>query len=66
MRLEEAQQGGEQRRVGGPALELVRPDSGQTDEPLRPSVGTKRCRKSGQGKCDWVIVDGARQSLRQS
>jgi hypothetical protein len=44
MRLEEAQQRCKERRFGGSAPELNRPDSGQVDEPLRPTLARKRCR----------------------
>ena len=38
MRLEEADQRGEQRRVAGSRPKLVCPDSGQVEEPLRPPL----------------------------
>ena len=50
MRFEEPQQRAEKRRIVKPTPKLVRPDSGQVEEPLRPAVLTKRCRKRGKGK----------------
>ena len=50
MRLEEAQQGGEQRWIVEAAPELVGPDSGQIDKPLRPTLSTERCGKRSEGK----------------
>ena len=44
MGLQEPQQCSEQYRIGGSAFQLIRPNSGQIDEPLRPPVATKRCR----------------------
>jgi len=61
--LEEAQQSGEERRIGGTSAQLVSPDSGQVDEPLRPTLAPKRCRKSGESNRDRVIVVCARQRL---
>ena len=55
MRFEEAKQRGEQRRVAGPARELIRPDSGQVEEPLRPAFVAERCRKRGEGKRHRII-----------
>ena len=42
--LEETQQRGEKRWLRRSAPELLSPDSGQIDEPLRPTLLTKRCR----------------------
>ena len=55
MRLEKAQQRGEQGRIGCPRAKLVRPDSGQVDEPLRPPLGPKRCRKRGEGNSNRIV-----------
>ena len=49
MRFEEADDAGEQRGFADTAAKLVCPDSGQVDEPLSPSLVTKRCRKRGKG-----------------
>jgi two-component system cell cycle response regulator DivK len=54
--FEETEQGREKRRLIGPAPELVRPNSGQINEPLRPTLAPKRCRQRGQGKSHRVIV----------
>ena len=50
VRLEEAQQRGEKRRIARSAPKLVCPDSGQVEEPLRPAFVAKRCRKRGKGE----------------
>ena len=44
MGLEEPQERSEQQRIRRSAFQLIRPNSGQIDEPLRPPVTTKRCR----------------------
>jgi len=64
MRLQEAQQGGEQRRLARSSPEFVGPDSGQVDEPLCPAVIPKRCRQCGEGDSYRIIVVGGRHSLR--
>jgi len=59
VRLEEAQQGRQERRIGGAAPKLVRPDSGQVEEPAGPALLAERCRKCGEGKSYrilWRIV----------
>ena len=66
VRLEEMQQRREERRLGGVRFQLMRPDSGQIDEPLRPPSTPERCCKGGQGESDWVIVVRLSQRLRQS
>lgn len=63
MRFEEAQQRSEQVRFAGPAPQLVSPDSGQVDEPLRPTLVTDRCRKRGEGESYRIIVVRAQQGL---
>src|SRR5438067_603663 len=55
MRFEEPQEGREQRRICSPRAQLLSPDSGQIDEPLRPSWVTKRCRKCGERESHRVI-----------
>ena len=47
MRLEEAEERGEKRRLAGAGTELVSPDSGQVEEPVRPTGVAERCRKCG-------------------
>ena len=54
MRLEESQSGREQRRVAGPAPQLLCLDSGQCEEPLRaPFVGNRRPKR---GKSETIGV----------
>ena len=55
MRLEEAQSGGEQRRVAGPAPKLVCPNSGQVEEPPRAPFVAERRRKRGEGESHGVV-----------
>ena len=64
VRLEESEERRKQRRLSSPQPQLLSPDSGQFDEPLRPTLAPKRCRKCGQGKYHWVIVVGALQRVR--
>ena len=52
MRFEEPQQRGKDRRIVRLGAKLVCPDSGQIEEPLRPSLVAERCRKRGKGKSD--------------
>lgn len=47
MRLEKGDQRREQHGVVRPVPELLRPDSGQVEEPLRPPIVAKRCGKRG-------------------
>ena len=63
VRLEEMQQRRKQRRIGRPCSKLVRPDSGQIDEPLSPSLGPKRCRKCGEGNSDRIVWTMLRHGL---
>jgi len=55
VRLEKRNQACQQLRVGGPAPEFIRPDSGQVEEPLGPSLVPERCRKRGKGNRQRVI-----------
>ena len=64
MRFEEAQQSGEKSVLAGPQPQLVSPDSGQVDEPLRPTRVTKRCRKCGESENHRIIVVRGLHSLR--
>ena len=50
MGFEEGEKGREQRRVADAAPQLVRPDSGQIEEPARPPLLAERCGKRGKGK----------------
>ena len=63
MRLEKAQQRCKQGRIGRPLPKLVRPDSGQVDEPLRPPLGPKRCRKRGEGNSYRIVWTMVRHGL---
>jgi two-component system, cell cycle response regulator DivK len=63
VRFEEPQQRREQRRVSRPPAQLLSPDPGQFDEPVRPPLALKRCRKRGECKSHRVIVVGAQHSL---
>jgi hypothetical protein len=47
MGFEEAEQRREQYRVIRLAAKLICPDSGQVEEPSRPALVAKRCRKCG-------------------
>ena len=55
MRFEEAEQRREQVRLSGALTKLFSPDSGQVDEPLRPTLFTKRCGKRAKREGDGVI-----------
>ena len=55
MRLQEAQNGREQRRFARTRAKLVRPDSGQVEEAVGPAAVAERCRKSGKGQCVNVL-----------
>ena len=55
MRFEEAEQRREQVRLAGARTQLVSPDSGQIDEPLRPTLLTERCGKRAKREGDGVI-----------
>ena len=63
MRFEETQQCAKQRRIGRPFSKLVRPDSGQIDEPLSPPLGPKRCRKRGEGNSYRIVWTMLRHGL---
>ena len=65
MRFEEPQQRSKQGRLAHAAPQLIRPDSGQVEEPLRPTLTPKRCRKRGEGKSHRIIVVCAQQGLEQ-
>ena len=66
MRLEEGDKRGQQGRLARPGSKLIRPDSGQVEEPSRPSRIAKRCRKRGKGKRARIIWSVARHSLQAS
>src|SRR3954462_14953557 len=63
VRLEKAQQRGQQMRIGGSAPELVGPDSGQVDESLRPTLAPKRCGKRSKGNGHRIVWYPGRHSL---
>ena len=65
MRFQEAEQGGEQDGIIRPSPQFVRPDSGQVEEPLRPTLVTERCRQGGERNSCGVIVVCVEQSLRR-
>jgi len=54
MRLEKLDQRGEEPRFAGPTPELVRPDSGQVEEALRPLRLVERCGK--RRKCKGIGI----------
>lgn len=62
MGFEEAKQRREEHGFAGAGFQLLRPDSGQSDEPLRPAGFAKRCRKSGERKRDGIIPIFANQA----
>ena len=55
MRFEEPQQRGEKRRIVEPAPKLVRPDSGQVEEPLRAAFVGERRRERGKGESIGIV-----------
>ena len=61
--LEETQQSREERRIGSSGAQLIRPDSGQIEEALRPAFGPERCRKRGQRKSERVVWTWALQHV---
>jgi hypothetical protein len=63
MRLEEADQSGQQHGIAGSCPQLVCADSGQVDEPLSPAWNTKRCRKCGEGQRKPIIWLRGRHDL---
>jgi len=65
MRLEEPKQRGEKSRFARSCSQLVGPDSGQVDEPMRPTLAPKRCRERGEGENHRIIVVCARQRLQR-
>jgi len=50
VRFEKTQQSREQLLVARSGAQLVRPDSGQVEEPLRPTLIAERCHERGEGK----------------
>jgi len=65
VRFEKAEQGGEQRRVAGSRAQFVSPDSGQIEEPMRPSLVAERCRQRGESESHRIIWVCARHRLHQ-
>ena len=56
MAFQEAEQAREQRRLPCPRPQLVSPDSGQIEKPLRPTLITERCRQRGESKNQGITV----------
>jgi len=59
MRFKEAQQLGEKRRIADPVPQLIGPDSGQVEEPPRPTLRPKRCGKRSKSKRHrifWQVI----------
>ena len=56
MRFQEAKHGGEKRRFAEPGPQLLSPDSGQIEEPLRPTLIAERCRQRGESKNQGITV----------
>lgn len=60
VRLEERNQGRQQRRIVRPTPEFIRPDSSQREEPLGPTLVNKRCcergKTDGYGIIVWFLV----------
>jgi len=61
--FEETQKRGEKRGIAEPAPEFVGPDSGQIEEPLRPSLVAERCRQRGEGNSRGIIWCWVRHGL---
>ena len=55
MRLQETQERSKKRGFAGSAAKLIRPNSGQVEQSLRPAVVAERCRKRGEGNHHRVI-----------
>lgn len=55
MGFEETQQRREKRRIIEAAPQLLSPDSGQVEEPLRPTFVAKRCGKRSERERDRII-----------
>ena len=55
VRLEESEEGGEQRRIAEPTAKLVRPDSCQLQEPLRAPFVGERSGKRGKSRRSGVV-----------
>jgi hypothetical protein len=65
MCLEEAQQSDKQIRVARASAQFLRPDSGQIEESLRPTLVAERCRQSGEGESHRIVWVCARHRLHQ-
>ena len=57
MALEEAEERCQQLWLPRASAKLVSPDSGQVEEPLRPTVVAERCGKRAKRESDGVIWD---------
>jgi hypothetical protein len=65
MRFEKTQERCQQGRLGGAGAKLVRPNSGQVEKALRPTLFSERCRERREAESDRVILVFAKQSLEQ-
>lgn len=54
MGFEKPDQRLKQGRVQGPGAQLIRPNSGHIEEPLRPARVGERCAKRKKSKCDGI------------
>jgi hypothetical protein len=61
--FEETQKRGEKRAIAEPAPELVSPDSGQVEKPLRPPLVLERCRERSEGNSRGIIWCWVRHGL---
>ena len=55
MSLQIGDQGGQKYRIVRPAAKLIRPDSGQFQEPPGPAFVAKRCRKGGKAESKRIV-----------
>jgi hypothetical protein len=55
MRFKEAEKRSQERRLGRALAQLLSPDSGQVDEPVRPTFVPERCGKRAKREGDGVI-----------
>ena len=63
--LKKPDQRREERGLAGPCSQLIRPDSGQVEEPPSPPLVAKRCCKRRKRERHRVIVCCALHRLRQ-
>ena len=55
VRLEEADERRKNGRLSRSGAKLVRPNSGQVEEPMGPATVPERCRKRGKGQCVNIL-----------